>query len=172
MTDGGFTKNRPWRRTYVWVGMAAILVLAAIAATVWTTQVNHRADPRNDCSVVEELGSKWDKMQQSVAALERGAGETKDLLAIADAESAMAKDIRAAQASVSAPGTKTQLGNWAEGTDLTAKNQREAVTAPVNSTSAPRADSDSVRATTLVYNATAVLRKTCPNLQLSQAPQS
>lgn len=172
MTDGGFAKNRPWRRTYLWVGIAAVLVAAAITVTIWTTQVNHRAAPRNDCSVVEELGPKWDKMQQSVAALESGAGETKDLLAIADAESAMAKDIRAAQASVSAPDTKTQLVNWAEGTDLTAKNQRKAVNAPIDSPSAPRADGDRVRATTLVYSATAVLRKTCPNLQLSQAPQS
>ncbi|WP_292990641.1 hypothetical protein [Mycobacterium sp.] len=171
MTDGRLGKNRPARRTFIWVGIS-VLVTVAIAATVWAVQVKHRAVPHSDCSVVEGLGPKWNKMQQSVAALESGPGETKDLVAVADAESAMAKDIRAAQASVSSPGTKTQLGNWAEGTDLTAKNQREAATAPVNSTSAPRADSDSVRATTLVYNATAVLRKTCPNLQLSQAGKS
>jgi hypothetical protein len=37
--------------------------------------------------------------------------------------------------------------------------------------SAPGVDNDSMRATTLVYNATTALKKACPRLQLAQAPQ-
>jgi hypothetical protein len=157
----------------LWVGIVA-LVVAAAAATVWTTRVNRRAASHDDCGVVEQLGPKWNKMQQSVAALESGAGETSDLLAVADAESAMATDIRAAQVSVSAPDIKTQLDNWAEGTALTAKGQRAAATPSANSASsspAPGVDNDSMRATTLVYNATTALKKACPHLQLTQASQ-
>jgi hypothetical protein len=158
----------------LWVGIVA-LVVAAAAATVWTTRVNRRAASHDDCGVVEQLGPKWNKMQQSVAALESGAGETSDLLAVADAESAMATDIRAAQVSVSAPDIKTQLDSWAEGTALTAKGQRAAATSPpANSPApspAPGVDNDSMRATTLVYNATTALKKACPHLQLTQASQ-
>ncbi len=155
----------------LWVGIVA-LVIAAAAAAVWTTQVNQRPASHDDCGVVEQLGPKWNKMQQSVAALESGPGETSDLLAVADAESAMANDIRAAQ--VSAPDIKTQLDNWADGTALTAKGQRAAATPSANSPSpspAPGVDNDSMRATTLVYNATTALKKACPHLQLTQAPQ-
>jgi hypothetical protein len=156
----------------LWVGIVA-LVIAAAAATVWTTRANQRAAPHDDCGVVEQLGPKWNKMEQSVAALESGAGETSDLLAVADAESAMANDIRAAQASVSAADIKTQLGSWAEGTALTAKVQRDAATPPADAgpPAGPGADNDSMRATTLTYNATAALKKACPQLQLSQTPQ-
>jgi hypothetical protein len=171
MADGGSPVSGRRRRMLLWVGIVAV-VIAAAAAAVWTTRVNQRAASHDDCGVVEQLGPKWNKMQQSVAALESGAGETSDLLAVADTESAMANDIRAAQTSVSRPDLKTQLGNWAEGTSLTAKGQREAVTPPANSGSpppTPGADNDSMRATTLVYNATAALKKACPQLQLSQA---
>lgn len=157
------------RRVLMLVGVAALVVAAAVA-TVWITR-SHTTAPQNDCGVVEQLGPKWNKMQQSVAALESGAGETSDLLAVADAESAMAKDIRAAQASVSAPDIKTQLDNWAEGTALTAKGQRAAATPPPATSPASGVDSDSMRATTLVYNATTGLKKACPRLQLTQAPQ-
>lgn len=155
------------RRILLLIGMAT-LVTAAIALGVWATQShNGGAGASNDCGVVGQLGSKWTKMQHSVAALENGAGETKDLLAIADAESSMADEIRAAQASVKGPDLKMQLGEWAEGTALTAKGQRAAALGPAGPPSG--LDNDSVRAATLTYNATAALRRACPQLQLPQA---
>ena len=169
MADGESPVSGRRRRMLLWVGIVA-LVIAAAAAAVWTTRVNRRAASHDDCGVVEQLGPKWNKMQQSVAALESGAGETSDLAAVADAESAMGSDIRAAQASVSAPDIKTQLDNWAEGTALSAKGQRAAATPPAPSPT-PGVDNDSMRATTLVYNATTALKKACPHLQLTQAPQ-
>jgi hypothetical protein len=173
MADGESPVSGRRHRILLWVGIVA-LVIAAAAATVWATWVNQCAASHDDCGVVEQLGPKWNKMQQLVAALESGAGETKDLLAVADAESAVANDIRAAQVSVSTPDSKTQLGNWAEGTALTAKGQRAAATPSANSPSsspAPGVDNDSMRATTLVYNATTALKKACPHLQLTHASQ-
>src|ERR1700683_1127256 len=148
MADGGSPVSGRRRRMLLWVGIVALVIAAAAAAAVWTTRVNQRGASHDDCGVVEQLGPKWNKMQQSVAALESGAGETSDLLAVADAESAMATDIRAAQVSVSAPALKTQLDNWAEGTALTAKGQRAAATPSANSASsspAPGVDNDSMR---------------------------
>lgn len=173
MADGDFAGNRRQRRTFLWAGFAALVIIAAVATTMWTVHEHHSAAPHSDCGVVEQLGPRWTKMQQSVAALESGAGETKDLLAVADTESAMANDIRAAQASVSAPDIKSQLSDWAEGAALTAKGQREAAIAPADSgpSPAPGVDNDSMRATTLVFNATAALKKACPQLQLSQNSQ-
>lgn len=168
MADG--ERNQRRRPTLLWVGLAAAVVVVAVAA-VWAIRDSHGSAPQNDCDVVAQLGPQWTKMQQSVAALESGAGETKDLLAVADAESDMAGHIRAAQTSVTAPDLKTQLGNWAEGTALTAKGQRDAATPRASSGSLPPTsgvDNDSMRATTLVYNATAALKKACPQLQLSQ----
>lgn len=175
MTDGGFAKNRPWRRTYVWVGVAAALAIAVIGATVWTVLINHRGGPRDDCSVVEGLGPKWDKMQQVEKDTERGPGETKDLLALASAESDMGDQIRAAQATVSNPALKTQLGDWAQGMAITAKGQRDAANPsanPVPGQPTPGADSADVRAAMLIHDSTAALQKSCPQLQLSPAPQS
>lgn len=174
MADGESPVSGGRRRMLLWVGIVALVIAAAVAATIWTTRVNQRAAPLDDCGIVEQLGPKWNKMQQSVAALESGAGETKDLLAVADAESAVANDIRAAQVSVSAPDIKTQLDNWAEGTALTAKGQRASAAPSANppaSLPAPGVDNDSMRAATLVYNATTALKKACPHLQLTQASQ-
>lgn len=164
MTDGA--RNQRKRPTLLWVGLAAVVVVAA----VWAIRANHSSAPRSDCDVVAQLGPQWTKMQQSVAALESGAGETKDILAVADAEAVMAGKIRAAQTSVSGPDLKNELGKWADGTSLTAKSQRDAATPPAGSTPpAPGVDNDSMRATTLVYTSTAALKKACPQLQVSAA---
>lgn len=171
MADMGLARNRRRRRA-LWAGLAATVVGTAVAATVWTIRGHYRSAPPHDSSVVEQLGPKWNTMQQSVAALESGTGEANDLLAIASAESAMADEIRAAQASVSAPDTKAQLGDWAQGTALTAQGQRAAATASPNSGRPPvGVDNDSMRASTLTYNATAALKQACPHLQLTQNPQ-
>lgn len=172
MADVGLARH-PRRRRTLWVGLAAIVVAAAVVATVWMIQGNHSSAPQSDCGVVEHLGSQWNKMQQSVAALESGPGETNDLLKVATAESAMAEDIRSAQASVSAPDMKAQLGDWAQGMELTAKGQRDAASPPQTSgsQSPDGVDNDSMRASTLTYTATTALKRACPNLQLTQNPR-
>ncbi|WIM86659.1 hypothetical protein PT015_17420 [Candidatus Mycobacterium wuenschmannii] len=155
------------RRVTLLIGIV-VLAAAGIAATVWFNQGRHHsAGPQDDCGIVEQLGPKWTKMQESITTLQNGPGETKDLLAIADAESTMADDIRAAQGSVTGADLKTQLGGWADGTALTAKGQRAAANGVPTG-----ADNDSMRAATLTFNATSALKKACPNLQLSPTSRS
>lgn len=106
-------------------------------------------------------------MQRSVAELDNGAGETKDLIAIADKESAMSDKIRAAESSVLAQNLKDQLDKWAQGTALTAKGQRDAANQAAPQAPTDSGDPESVQAAQLTFDATAALRKACPNLQLS-----
>ena len=104
-------------------------------------------------------------MQRSVTQLGNGAGDTHDLLQIADQEAVMSDRIRAAAASVSAPALKEQLTTWADGTALSAKTQLNAVTGPATDTGAGAGAADMVRAAQLTYNATSALAKSCPALR-------
>lgn len=145
-----------------WLLLLAVVIIGAVIATIWTLRSTHHASPQNDCAAVEPLGPQWTAMQQSIAKLGNGPGDTPDLLKIAEQESAMSDRIRAAASSVSAPDLKDQLTKWADGAALSAKAQRDAATAATPA----GGDADTMRAAQLTFDATAALRKTCPNLHL------
>jgi hypothetical protein len=155
-TSTGPRSHRLW-------ALIAVVIIAA-AATVWILRTSRHAAPKNDCSTIEDMGPQWNSMQQAVAQIQNGPGETKDLIAAADRESAMSDTLRAAASTVSAQDLKDQLAKWAQGTALAAAAQRDAA----NPSPAPDSgDADTVRAAQLTYDATAALRKSCPNLHLS-----
>ncbi|ORB50530.1 hypothetical protein BST42_20250 [Mycolicibacterium rhodesiae] len=140
--------------------MLAVVIIGAVIATFWTLRSTHHT--QNDCAAIEPLGPQWSAMQQSIAKLGSGPGDTSDLLKIAEQESAMSDKIRAAASSVTAPDLEDQLSKWADGAALSAKAQRDAATAP-----APAGgDADTMRAAQLTFDATAALGKSCPNLHL------
>lgn len=159
-----------WRRhRWLWVLVGVLVIIVGTTATIWAFHAR-TTDAHSDCAMVEQLGPEWTAMQNSVAALQNGSGETKDLIAIADQESAMSDKIGAVGSSVSAQALKDQLSRWAEGTALTAEDQRDAASQQSDQSSqSPEtdADADTVRAATMTYNATAALRTACPNLKLS-----
>lgn len=139
---------------------------AVVIAAVWILRSTHRNAPPNDCALVKQLGPQWTSMQHSVAQLGNGAGETQDLLKIADQESAMSDKIRATATSVSAAELKQQLTKWADGTALSASAQRDAARPPAESSSATNTDAAAIRSAQLTYDATAALRKACPALHI------
>jgi hypothetical protein len=146
-----------------------VVIALGAGGVVWATHSDRGNAPQNDCAAIEQLGHEWAAMQKSVTALENGPGETKDLIAIANQESAMSDTIRAAQTSVTAQELKNQLGQWADGTALGAKGQRDAATDTSQPGTVPAigADADSMRAGTMIYNATTALRRACPNMPVS-----
>lgn len=148
------------RKRWVWALTALLLVVGAVAA-VWLVR---DSDSHNDCAPVEQLGRQWIAMSQAVTALENGAGERQDLLAIADKESAMSDNIRAAVGSVSSPALKDQLGKWAQGTALLATSQRDSVNRPPQSNPSTSEDADYYHAAVMTHEATAALIQACPNM--------
>jgi hypothetical protein len=106
-------------------------------------------------------------MVGSVTAQQNGPGERKDLIAIADSESAMGDKIRAAAVSVSNPALKEQLDIWAQGAALSAKSQRDAANQadqPWEPNPPRGADADTYRGGMMIYAATGALRKMCPSM--------
>ena len=147
-----------------------MLAIVVGAATIWVIHHVRGTSAHTDCSVVEQLAREYIATTQSVTnALSYGPGEKKDLIAIADQESAMSDKIRAAKASVSAPAIKEHLELWAQGVALTAKTQRDAANQPPTpwQPETPGPDSEVYRAATMTQNATAALRKACPNMPVS-----
>ncbi|MCV7094615.1 hypothetical protein [Mycobacterium kubicae] len=150
--------------------MGFTVILLAASITFWALHDGHGSTPQGDCAVIEQLGHEWAAMKKSITALSNGAGETKDLIAIADQESAMSSKIRAAESSVSAQTLKEQLIRWADGAALSAQVQRAAATSSSGQngqTSTNSTDADAVRAGTMTYSATAALHQACPNLPVS-----
>lgn len=157
-------------RRHLILAATTVVIVFGIAATIWALRSAYSTNSHGDCTIVEQLGPEWTAMQHSVKKLQNESlGQPKDLIAIADRESLMSNRIRAANSSVSDNNLKGLLADWADGIALSAKNQRDAATATTNTTWQPSAgaDTDTVRAATLTFNATTVLRKSCPNLQLS-----
>ena len=169
-SDRGGNSNAG-RRYRLCAAAGAVLVVGALATTACEATSNHTdASPsaaKSDCSLVEPLGPEWTAMQRSVVALGKSAVEKKDLIAIADLESAMGDKIRAAQSTAAAQDLKVQLGKWADGAALSAKAQRAEAKPAEAPAPADAADSDTVRAAQLISDATAALRQACPQLKLA-----
>lgn len=151
--------NWSLKKRLLWASIGVFVVVCVLTA-VWVTR---RSDSHDDCSAVEQLGRQWIAMSQSVTALENGSGERQDIIAIADKESAMSDAIRAAAGSVSNPALKDQLGKWAQGTSLLAKDQRDSATGPpqVNPSSG---DANYYHAAVLTHEATQALLQACPDM--------
>lgn len=147
------------KKRLLWASIGVLVVVCALTA-VWVTR---RSDSHDDCSAVEQLGRQWITMSRSVTALENGSGERQDLVAIADKESAMSDTIRAAAGSVSNPALKDQLGKWAEGTSLLAKDQRDAATGPPQANPSS-GDANYYHAAVMTHEATQALIQACPNM--------
>jgi hypothetical protein len=151
--------------TKLW--LSGLVIAVVVLGTVGAIEVWHgtrRNTARDDCTVVEQLAHQYIASKQSVTTLESGPGDTKDLIAIADSESAMSDKIRSGEARVSASEIKDELEQWAQGTALSAKLQRDAV----DQSQQPSDDADFVRAGKIAYNATAALHVACPNMPTSQ----
>ncbi|OBA57330.1 hypothetical protein A5647_24265 [Mycobacterium sp. 1100029.7] len=142
--------------------LTAVLLIACGATAVWV--LLRPRDSHNDCVAVEQLGRQWIAMSHSITALQDGAGERDDLMAIADKEASMAQRIRAAAGSVSDPAVKEQLGKWADATALLANSQRDSAHRPSQSTPPHSEDADYYRAAVMTREATAALLQTCPQL--------
>ena len=147
------------KKRLLWASIGVLVVVCALTA-VWVTR---RSDSHDDCSAVEQLGRQWITMSRSVTALENGSGERQDLVAIADKESAMSDTIRAAAGSVSNPALKDQLGKWAQGTSLLAKDQRDSATGPPQANPSS-GDANYYHAAVLTHEATQALLQACPNM--------
>lgn len=145
----------------VFLALAAVLLIVGGVTAVWTMR---KSDSHNDCATVEQLARQWITMSQSVIALENGSGERQDLIAIADKESAMSDNIRAAAGSVASPALKDQLGKWAQGTTLLANSQRDSANRPPQPIPASGDDPNYYQAAVLTHEATQALQKACPNM--------
>ncbi|MDM3976765.1 hypothetical protein QRB36_21600 [Mycobacterium marseillense] len=148
------------KKRLLWASIVVLILVCALTA-VWVTRRNE--SPHNDCSAVEQLGRQWIAMSQAVIALENGSGERQDIIAIADKESAMSDTIRAAAGSVSDPALKNQLGKWAQGTSLLAKDQRDSATGPTQANSSS-GDANYYHAAVMTHEATQALLQACPNM--------
>ena len=147
------------KKRLLWASIGVLVVVCVLTA-VWVTR---RSDSHDDCSAVEQLGRQWITMSRSVTALENGSGERQDIIAIADKESAMSDTIRAAAGSVSNPALKDQLGKWAQGTSLLAKDQRDSATGPPQANPSS-GDANYYHAAVLTHEATQALLQACPNM--------
>jgi hypothetical protein len=157
-------KGPPQCRRWLWALTAVTLVACGTLAAIW---IARSPAPHNDCAVVEDLGRQWIAMVGSVTAQQNGPGERKDLIAIADSESAMSDKIRAAAVSVSNPALKEQLDIWAQGAALSAKSQRDAANQADQpwAPNPPRGtDADTYRGGMMIYAAADALRKMCPSM--------
>ncbi|KAA1248419.1 hypothetical protein F0Q45_20715 [Mycobacterium simiae] len=141
--------------------LTGVLLIMCGATACWVVR---QIDSHNDCAVVEQLGHQWIAMAQSVTALENGQGERRDLVAIADKESSMSDDIRAASGSVSSPALKNQLGKWAQGTALLANSQRDYANRPPQMNPSSGEDADYYHAAVMTYEAAQALLMACPNM--------
>lgn len=160
MTAEGLTRWSGQKRL-IWA-FAGVLLVVCVATATWIV-VQHN-ESHNDCAVVEKLGRDWVAMSQSVTALENGSGERQDLIAIADKESSMSDNIRAAAGSVSNPALKDQLTKWAQGTALLANSQRNSTNFPAPSGRSPGQDADYYNAAVTTHEATEALVKACPKM--------
>lgn len=152
--------NWSLKKRLLWASTVVVLIVVCALTAVWVTR---RSDSHNDCSAVEQVGRQWIAMSQAVTALENGSGERQDIFAIADKESAMSDTIRAAAGSVSDPALKDQLGKWAQGTSLLAKNQRDAANSPPQSNPSSE-DANYYHAAVMTREATQALLQSCPNM--------
>jgi hypothetical protein len=139
----------------------ALLIVCGVTG-VWVLYRPHHA--HDDCAAVEQLGSQWIAMSQSITASQNGPGERDDLVAIADQEAAMAERIRAAAGSVSSPTTREQLKMWAQATALVSGVQRDSATRAPQSPPSRTEDADYYRAAVMTHQATAALLQTCPKM--------
>jgi hypothetical protein len=144
-----------------------LVLVLGVAAAIFVWHSARANTPHSDCSVVEQVAHQYIESKRSVTARENGSGDTKDLIAIADTESAVGDRIRAAEAAVSAPAIKDELEQWAQGAALSARLQRDAA----DQLPEPGDGADTVRAGSMTYNATAALHKVCPNMAGSSRPQ-
>ncbi|MCH9729625.1 MAG: hypothetical protein K0U84_08125 [Actinomycetia bacterium] len=160
------SRGRQWR---VWALLAAVLVVGVAAATVWIVQRNSQtvASSPEDCAIVTNVAQQWyDLMQpvnEEIHSPDGPSGERSDVLALADGESAMSDELRAAADSVSTPAIKKELNKWADGVAQLAQIQRDAA-GPAPGAGSPIDDAAFMDASRTYYEAAGALMESCPGM--------
>ncbi|MGE0216004.1 hypothetical protein [Mycolicibacterium sp.] len=113
-------RRQPW----LWALLAAVVVVGSVVI-VWATRDSGPSPA--DCAVVEDVAREWNTTSAAVRdTLLNGGGRPDDYRGVADRQAEMAKKLRSAADSVSAPELETQLGKWAGDAERYAALQRQA----------------------------------------------
>jgi hypothetical protein len=153
-------------RWMVLLAVVAVLICGGVAVAIWVTRDDASSSvSQEDCALVEDLGHQWESTQTAVRqAVEQGAGESSDYLTAAEHEAAMAETLRTAAGSASSQQIKDQLGKWADGVTLFAQTQRDVAEREPGTPPAPEAQSDFIKASTMVNDASIALGNLCQNM--------
>lgn len=156
----GLTHGSAWRVRWWGAAIALSLICSGTMAGVWIGR-QHRAPPSDECAVVEQLSHEWLAIVSFNNRLDSDLRGGDRAVEVADAERAMSAKLRAAADAVSSASLKDLLRQWADGAKLGADSRRTSNGMPTQASDDLR---NYVQAAVTVYNATAALRKLCPNM--------
>ncbi|MGB0971685.1 MAG: hypothetical protein ACPGVG_12090 [Mycobacterium sp.] len=159
------SRRRQWP---VWALLAAVLVAGVAAVTVWIVQRDSQtvAGSPEECAIVTNMAQQWydlvNPLVEEIHSPNGMSGERSDLLALADRESAMRDELRAAADSVSTPAIKKELNKWADGVAQLAQIQRDAAGPAPGAGSID--DAALMDANRTVFEAAGALNESCPGM--------